>query len=839
MESDTAVIGHTGEPARLRMGVRASALLPRTVSLRPLTRRLVYLCVAVLAAAAFADLLHAFFGLEPSWEGAMSGPVVAGTDVVSAILVVAAAARARRSRLTWWLAAAGVSSYAIGGVLWNCWLQYTHDPPSPSIADAFWLAMYPLVGAAVIVSARESSRTMESKRVLIDALVATSAAAALCAAFLMPPLIHAADSDQGALLTDLIYPLADMVVGVLAVALLSLRGWRLDRTWMLLVPVFPIWLLGDSTWALQVSGDALTGTSSVTLCYLTAFTLIAAAAWQPRSHDARRRRAAATETSTGMHTLSMMPILLGLISPVILVYDHFSRVSLTALILTWVALLMAILRVAIAMRDSMVLRDAHRAAHTDELTGLPNRRMFLTQLHERLDLAEESRGSLTALMLDLDNFKQLNDTLGHDAGDELLRLTGPRLARAAGTRALVARLGGDEFAILLEPNCTRADSGALAQRVIDSFSEPLRVHGLALRLTASVGIASYPTDAARPDALLKCADIAMYEAKRSRHGWEYYSADRDVNTRERLEMTGELAQALEGEEIEVAFQAIADTDTRLIRSAEALVRWRRPDGTLRPPGEFLEAAELAGLSRQLTRRVLQLSLDNLCAWRDAGHIISVSVNATVADLLDDAFPDEIEAALSSRGLRGEALKIEVTESSIMANPARVRAVLHRLHELGVKIALDDFGTGYSSLTHLRELPVDRLKIDRSFVTSMRCEPTDAAIVYATIELAHKLNMKVIAEGVEDDATWEALLELECDAIQGYVLNRPSEPAAFHELLRTHGSTPVSDRDDYVEPVVEVLAPKRPRGDQVANGRYLADSQSLPTPASTASGGSIS
>jgi len=269
-----------------------------------------------------------------------------------------------------------------------------------------------------------------------------------------------------------------------------------------------------------------------------------------------------------------------------------------------------------------------------------------------------------------------------------------------------------------------------------------------------------------------------------------------------LEMTGELSDALEGEEIEVAFQAIADTDTRLIRGAEALVRWRRPDGTLRPPGEFLEAAELAGLSRQLTRRVVKLALDNVCEWRAAGHVMSVAVNTTVADLLDEAFPDEIEMALRSRGLGGDALKIEVTESSIMANPTRVGEILERLRALGVRIALDDFGTGYSSLTHLRQLPVDRLKIDRSFVTPMCSQPTDAAIVYATIELAHRLNLGVIAEGVED--AWQALLELGCDGIQGYWLNKPLGPAAFLELLDCH----------------------------------LAESQSLPTPASTASRGSI-
>jgi diguanylate cyclase len=801
MESDVkAAITSPEIPFRIA-GIKSSAqLMPRTETLRPGARFLVCACVALLALTAIADLLHVVLGLGASWDDAMSGPVVAGSNALGAVLVIAAASKARRARAVWWLLAAGISSYAIGGVLWNCWLQYMPHPPTPSLADVFWMGMYPLVGAALVVATRNHSRDQDSRRVLIDAVVAASAAVALCAAFIVPPLIHAAQRNHGALVTDLMYPLGDMVIGVLAVALLSVRGWRLNRTWMLLIPVFPIWLVGDSTWALQISSNASTGSSAVTLFYMTAFALLAAAAWQPRSSYG----AGVPADRDTAHSFVAVPALLGLIPPIILLYDHFSRISLSALILTWVALLASILRVAVAMRDAMVLRDAQHAAHTDELTGLPNRRMFLTQLDQRLKLAESGPGSLTAVMLDLDNFKQLNDTLGHDAGDELLRLTGPRLVRAAGPDSLVARLGGDEFAILLEPNCLRGDAGAIAQRVLDSFNEPLQVHGLALRLTASAGIATYPNDADGPDTLLKCADIAMYEAKRSRHGWEYYAADRDVNTRERLEMTGELAEALEGEEIEVAFQAIADTDTRLIRGAEALVRWRRPDGTLRPPSEFLEAAELAGLSRQLTRRVVKLALDNVCEWRAGGHVMSVAVNTTVADLLDEAFPDEIELALKSRGLGGDALKIEVTESSIMANPTRVGEILERLRELGVRIALDDFGTGYSSLTHLRQLPVDRLKIDRSFVTPMCCQQTDAAIVYATIELAHRLNLGVIAEGVEDEETWQALLELGCDGIQGYWLNKPLGPAAFRELLDAH----------------------------------LAESQSLPTPASTASRGSI-
>ena len=799
MEGDSIEILAAPRARKVAPRSGVGAVVPRAALLGPRRRLFVYVGVAALMAAALTDFLHVFFGLAPGWENALHGPVVGGANVTSAAILLIAACGARRDRLVWWLATAGFALYGVGSGLWNWWLQYVPNPPTPSVADAFWLAMYPLLAAALAVCAHSSSRGV-SRRIMVDSLVAGTAAIAICAAFIATPLLHAAQRNHGAEVTDLMYPVADMAVGVFAFAVLSIRGWRLSRRWVLLISAFVLWLLGDSMWALQISDHALTGNSAATLCYLTGCALVAVAAWQPEARE---------QGAGGRQPTFVAPAILALIPPGILLYDRFERISLTAFVLTWIALLSAMLRTAVAMRDTLLLRDVHRAAMTDELTALPNRRMFLTRLREQVDALRRDGGTLTTLMLDLDNFKQLNDTLGHDAGDELLRLTGPRLAHAAGCRALVARLGGDEFALLLEPNCSREEAAETAQTLLDSFNEPLHVHGLALRLTASVGIATFPDDADTPETLLKSADVAMYEAKRSRHGWEYYSAERDVNTLERLEMSGELAAALACEEIEVALQPIADCDTRRIRTAEALVRWRKPDGTLRPPSEFLEAAELAGLSRQLTRRVLKLALDNVSAWRADGHTIAISVNTTVADLLDDRFPEEVADALEQRGLPGEALKIEVTESSIMANPVRVSSVLARLRAIGVKIALDDFGTGYSSLTHLRQLPVDRLKIDRSFVTSMRDEPTDAAIVYATIELAHKLGLLVIAEGVEDEATWQALLDLGCDAIQGYVLSRPVGPAEFRALLEAQRSG------------------------------YFADSQSLPMPASTASGGSIS
>jgi diguanylate cyclase (GGDEF)-like protein len=826
MDSNAAV---TARPDSGGLAVRPSALLPRTAELRPLGRWLVYLCVAALVAAPVVDVLHVVFGLVPSWDGAFTGPVVAGSDVVAAALVVAGAAKARRSRVVWWLLAVGISSYAIGGVLWNCWLQYLPHPPNPSIADGFWMAMYPLVGTAVVISAREQSRQMASKLMLIDGLVATTAALALCAAFIAPPLLNGTSHDQGAVVTDLVYPVADMAIGIVVVGLMSVRGWRLNRTLALLIPVFPVWLLGDSTWVVQISNSALTGSSAVTLCFLTAFALLACAAWQSGSRRPDHAHAAAGASIGTAPPTSAVPTMLGLIPPAILLYDHFSRISLTALILTWVALLTAILRIAIAMRDTMVLGDAQRAAMTDELTGLPNRRMFLTRLQEQVDVIQRSRGTLTALMLDLDNFKQLNDTLGHEAGDELLRLAGPRLTSAVRAGDLVARLGGDEFAILL-PNCTQKRAAGVAQTVLDSFNEPLDVHGLTMRLTASIGIASSPGDANSAETLLRCADVAMYEAKRSRQGWAHYSPDRDANTRERLKLSGELGQALEQGEIEVMYQPIADTWSGRIVAAEALVRWRKTDGLLHPPSEFLEAVELSGLSRPLTRRVLSLTLAELRDWRAAGYNIDATVNASVADLLDLSFPDEVATVLEAHELPADALTIEVTESSILADPERVGVVLANLRELGVKIALDDFGTGYSSLTHLRRLPIDLVKIDRSFVFHMCDQPADAAIVHATIELAHRLGLHVVAEGVEDDQSWEAIRELGGERIQGYGLSRPLQPARFRRLLKERHTAPRHG------PPLDASQDRH-----MANGqeRHLAESQSLPMPASTANGGSIS
>jgi diguanylate cyclase (GGDEF)-like protein len=400
---------------------------------------------------------------------------------------------------------------------------------------------------------------------------------------------------------------------------------------------------------------------------------------------------------------------------------------------------------------------------------------------EAISAAGFSEAGVSVLMVDLDNFKQLNDTLGHEAGDTLLRLIGPRVRAAIRATDTLARLGGDEFAILMYPHPGEAGARRVADKVLRVLREPFEVQGLALRITASVGIASFP-QAADAEELMKHADIAMYQAKASRSGYEFYAREQDTNSQARLGLAAELATALEHGGIVVHFQPQADAQSRRITSVEALVRMRLPDGRLIPPLEFLVAAEQAGLSRALTRKVAGIALDQLRLWRTAGYDLNLAVNTTVADLLDSKFPDEVAGALKDRGLPPGALVLEVTESSVLSDPKRIGSVLAQLTELGIGISLDDFGTGYSSLTHLKSLPVCELKLDRSFVAQMRTNATDAAIVSATIDLARKLGIRVVAEGVEDEPTWKALNALGCERIQGYVLSRPVPAAEIQQLM---------------------------------------------------------
>jgi diguanylate cyclase (GGDEF)-like protein len=432
------------------------------------------------------------------------------------------------------------------------------------------------------------------------------------------------------------------------------------------------------------------------------------------------------------------------------------------------------------LRSRQRSRKLQRIATTDELTGLVNRERFSELVTESIVRATESTTELAVMLIDLDRFKEVNDTLGHLYGDKLLQDLGPRLLAAAGPHGVVARLGGDEFALLFSIGCGEIED--VVGRLQGTVAEPFSVDELSLEVGASIGVARFPTDGSDSQTLLRCADIAMYAAKEAQVDYKLYAADQDQHSVRRLSVLSDIRHALTGDQIVVHYQPIIDVEDRRVMGAEGLVRWEHPEHGLIPPGAFVQTVEQTGLIGPLTRHVLEHAIAECAAWRASGRDLSVAVNLSVRNLLDRDLPREIERMLDHHHVPASALQLEITESMIMSDPERAMVTVGRLSELGVRLSVDDFGTGYSSLANLRRLPIDELKIDRSFVSPMLQDESDLIIVRSTINLGHDLGLKIIAEGVEDQPTLERLATLGCDLAQGYHLSRPMAARAFTAWL---------------------------------------------------------
>ena len=426
---------------------------------------------------------------------------------------------------------------------------------------------------------------------------------------------------------------------------------------------------------------------------------------------------------------------------------------------------------------------AHQALH-DDLTGLANRTQFGQRLDEALEAEVGKEKALTVFFIDLERFKEVNDALGHNLGNELLTVVAARLDDVVGEGELVARLGGDEFGVLSERATDEVAATAVAERLRSAIAIPCEIAGVSLEVQGSIGIAIAPEHGTTRDELLRRADIAMYAAKRI-GAPQVFSPGLDDNSPLRLAMTGELRRAIESGELAVFYQPQVDLREGRVRGAEALVRWRHPRRGFLLPDAFLTAAEQGGLMRNLTRYVLDEALLQLRAWRSAGLEIDLAVNVSARDLADARFPDEVAQALAKHAVEPAWLELEVTESVLLSDRLRTSRMLERLVDQGVRIAIDDFGVGYSSLGQLKTLPAKVLKIDRSFVSSMESDQSDAAIVSSTIELSHRLGLEVIAEGVETPAHLARLRAAGCDIGQGHLLGRPLPgdqiPSAAHAV----------------------------------------------------------
>jgi diguanylate cyclase (GGDEF)-like protein len=432
-------------------------------------------------------------------------------------------------------------------------------------------------------------------------------------------------------------------------------------------------------------------------------------------------------------------------------------------------------------------RDRHQATH-DALTGLPNWELLRDRLEQGLAAASRSAGEVAMLLIDLDRFKEINDSLGHSYGDKLLCQVGPRLQSVLREGDTVARLGGDEFAVLLPLVDGVGEAESVAARLREALHRPFDVEGVSLDVEASIGIVLSPWHGTDTEALLRNADIAMYVAKEVKAGAVVFQPEEHVTAPSRLSVLGDLRRALEGAgELFLHYQPKYTLDGDRIEGLEALLRWQHPTQGLIPPDEFIPAAEGTGIILRLTEHVLDMALAQMRMWADNGHAVPVAVNLSTRCLLDAGLPDLVERLLTQHGVPAELLRLEVTESAVMGDAARCMEVLQRLHDLGVRLSIDDFGTGYSSMAYLRRLPVDELKIDRSFVLGMTTTQHDAVLVRTAIDLGHNLGLTVVAEGVEGAEHVTALRALGCDIAQGYHYARPMGAPQMSELLDRVGT----------------------------------------------------
>lgn len=426
--------------------------------------------------------------------------------------------------------------------------------------------------------------------------------------------------------------------------------------------------------------------------------------------------------------------------------------------------------------------EAERLASYDDLTGLPNRRLLQERAEAALTQAIETRRPLGVLFLDLDRFKDINDTKGHSAGDQLLIQVAARLRQSLRERDFLARLGGDEFAVLA-PDTGRAELAGIARRLMLQFQPPFHIDGRAIRLGASMGLVTCPEEGANLDELLKHADIAMYRAKAEGRGFMLFETVHGDEIRERVDLERDLAHAIDAGDITLAFQPRVHAGRGRVDGLEALARWHHPVRGGVPPELFIPLAEATGLIHRLGQQVLTMICQQIAAWRTQGLVMRVAINISARELQHPRFVDNFLDTLSRYGLAGEALEAELTETVLMTSPEDSVRALQRLRAAGTLISVDDFGTGYSSLTYLKRLPVDTLKVDRGFVADMTTDPVDTGIVETIVALARSLRIDVIAEGVETEAQHLALLELGCEVQQGYWFCRPLPVEGIEAWLR--------------------------------------------------------
>jgi diguanylate cyclase (GGDEF)-like protein len=701
-------------------------------------------------------------GFDPLIDGWLEGTAY----VLAAALCLLRPAVSPTERRVWRWIGLALAARAVGFVLFLSYVRWLDPVPYPSAADAAWLAGYVLLAIGLVVFGLARIRRA-TRNLLLDAAVGALAIAAISIALLHDTLVDLTGPGVAgsAVAVNLAYPIAGIAVLIVLLGVLASLEWRPPAwIWMLAAGVAGVAIL-DGVSLYQVAAGTFQPGSALSSLSLVSTAVIAASAWAPgRTARAPRHLASAPRlVLPAVFTVACLGLLVG---------ATFGHVPLVSVGLAAAGILVATVRTGLSFRDVAHMAELRRESRTDELTGLANRRAFDEAL-ERALVGRDRGRPLALLLVDLDAFREINDTFGHAGGDELLRLVAPQLRIALRAEDLVARIGGDEFGVLIEDaDAVRAEQ--VSERLRTSLARPFRIASRDVTVSASVGAAVFPDDGPTPFLLLERADLNMYRGKAAVRGSRIPGrVGLDPATRERQAEIERLRRGIEADELVLRYQPQVSLTSGRVVGVEALVRWERPEAGLLPPAAFLPTAEGGGLMRLLTLRVLEGALRRCAAWRAEGRAVRVSVNLSVTNLLDAEFPDQVGLLIDACGVPGDAVVLELTEDLFLADPTRGAEVIAGLARRGVRIAIDDYGTGFSSLGYLRDLrDIGGLKLDRSFVSRIEDDPRTRAIVGSTIALSHSLGLEVVAEGVETEAVRDRLPELGCTLAQGFLFSRP-------------------------------------------------------------------
>lgn len=657
----------------------------------------------------------------------------------------------------------GVLCWSIGDIVLTIETLGGRSVSVPSVADAFYLSFYPFTYVGLVLMMKRGIKRI-SRPNWLDGGVAGLGAAALCAGFAFHQIAKSAGGNKLGVVVNLAYPIGDVLLLSLVVAGTALLAGRSKGPWALIAVGIAFNIVGDTFNLFSASaGASRVGSTFNAIAWPISILLISMSVWiRPRRQDH-----AVAEKAAGF----ALPGLAFLVGMAVLVAASLHGTSRVAIALAAATLAATGIRLAISTRELRLLtEERHKQAVTDELTGLGNRR-HLFHVFEQIFDGDGYKPNVAFLFVDLDHFKEINDSFGHATGDELLRQLGPRLVSGVRTSDIVVRLGGDEFAVLLL-DADVEEAQRVAERLTNIIENPFVLGMVNARIGASIGISILETDATDSASLLRCADIAMFRAKLANSSFAFY--DESLDNENIPLMAEELRVAVDGGQFELHYQPQLDLRTGDVCGVEALLRWYNPRLGMVPPLRFLPVAEEAGLMPALTALVLDVALAQCASWRTEGHDIVMSVNLSASNLLDPGFTQLVKELLVRHRVPTTSLVLEITETCIISDYERAKSVIEELRHTGLTVSIDDFGAGFTSLAYLGDLAVGELKLDRIFVTGLGAEDRsrDLALIRSTIELAHALRLRVVAEGIEDGATLQLLTSLGCDVAQGYFIGRP-------------------------------------------------------------------